>query len=83
MLGRLKDWRRVAPRYHRCPKVFLSAIALAALVGYWLRALRLVSRIAPKILQGLTTIAAPRRIEAAIGNVKDAIPRSSRTNGRH
>ena len=36
MFGRLKDWRRVATRYDRCPKVFLSAIALAALVTYWL-----------------------------------------------
>ena len=32
MLGRLKDWRRVATHYDRCPKVFLSAIALAATV---------------------------------------------------
>jgi transposase len=30
MFGRLKDWRRIATRYDRCPKVFLSAIALAA-----------------------------------------------------
>ena len=30
VFGRLKDWRRVATRYDRCPKVFLSAIALAA-----------------------------------------------------
>ena len=36
MFGRLKDWRRVATRYDRCPKVFFSAIALAALVIYWL-----------------------------------------------
>jgi len=36
MFGRLKDWRRVATRYDRCPKVFLSAIALASLVIYWL-----------------------------------------------
>ena len=36
MFGRLKDWRRVAARYDRCPKVFLSAIALAATVIYWL-----------------------------------------------
>jgi len=36
MFGRLKDWRRVVTRYDRCPKVFLSAIALAALVIYWL-----------------------------------------------
>lgn len=34
--GRLKDWRRVATRNYRCPKVFLSAIALAATVIYWL-----------------------------------------------
>jgi transposase len=36
MFGRLKDWRRVATRYYRCPKVFLSAIMLAAIVIYWL-----------------------------------------------
>ena len=36
MFGRLKDWRRVATRYDRCPKVFLSAIALAAVVIFWL-----------------------------------------------
>lgn len=30
MFGHLKDWRRVATSYDRCPKVFLSAIALAA-----------------------------------------------------
>ncbi|CUH44799.1 Transposase [Ruegeria atlantica] len=36
MFGRLKDWRRVATRYDGCPKVFLSAIALAATVLFWL-----------------------------------------------
>ena len=36
VFARLKDWRRVATRYDRCPKVFLSAIALAATVIYWL-----------------------------------------------
>ncbi|SEU09531.1 transposase, partial [Paracoccus homiensis] len=36
MFGRLKDWRRVATRHDRCPAVFLSAIALAATVIYWL-----------------------------------------------
>jgi len=36
LFGRLKDWRLVATRYDRCPKVFLLAIALAALVIYWL-----------------------------------------------
>mgnify|MGYP001428761775 CR=1 FL=1 len=34
--GRLKDWRRVATRYDRCPKVFLSAVAIAATVMFWL-----------------------------------------------
>ena len=36
MFGRLKDWRRVATRYDRCPKVFLSTIALAATILFWL-----------------------------------------------
>lgn len=35
MFGRLKDWRRVANRYDRCPAVFGSAIALAAIVMFW------------------------------------------------
>jgi transposase len=37
MSGRLKDWRRVATRYDRCAKTFLSAVALAATVMFWLR----------------------------------------------
>ena len=36
MFGRLKDWRRVATRYDRSPTVFLSAIAIAAIVLFWL-----------------------------------------------
>lgn len=36
IFGKLKDWRRVVARYDRCSKVFLSAIALAAVVIYWL-----------------------------------------------
>ncbi|WEQ54518.1 IS5 family transposase [Komagataeibacter nataicola] len=36
MFGRLKDWRRVATRYDRCPNVFFSAICLAATVIFWL-----------------------------------------------
>jgi transposase len=36
MFGRIKDWRRVATRYDRSPTVFLSAIALAATVIFWL-----------------------------------------------
>jgi transposase len=30
--GRLKDWRRIATRYDRCPKLFPSAIARAPAV---------------------------------------------------
>jgi hypothetical protein len=36
MFGRLKDWRRMATHYDICPKVFLSVIALAATVLFWL-----------------------------------------------
>ena len=36
MFGRLKDWRRVATRYDRCPETFFSAVALAATVLFWL-----------------------------------------------
>lgn len=36
MFGRLKDWRRISTRYDRSPTVFLSAIALAATVIFWL-----------------------------------------------
>ena len=41
MFSRLKDWRRFATRYHRCPTVFLSAVALAATVLCWLWVLSL------------------------------------------
>jgi len=37
MLGRLKAWRRIATRYDRCAKTFLSAAALAATVIFWLK----------------------------------------------
>jgi transposase len=33
--GRLKDWRRIATRYDKCPTVFFAAIALAATVLFW------------------------------------------------
>ena len=36
MFGRLKDWRWVPTRNERCPKVFLSAVALAATIMFWL-----------------------------------------------
>ena len=35
--ARLKDWRGIAMRYTRCGDLFLSAIALAATVIFWLR----------------------------------------------
>jgi len=36
MFGRLKDWRRIATRYDRCAHAFMSAIAIAATVIFWL-----------------------------------------------
>ena len=41
MFARLKDWRRIATRYDRCPILFLCACALAATVIYWLLVLTL------------------------------------------
>jgi transposase len=35
MFGRLKDWRGAATRDDRCPKAFLSAVALAVTVMFW------------------------------------------------
>jgi len=36
MFGRLKDWRRIHTRYDRCAHTFMSAIAIAAAVIFWL-----------------------------------------------
>jgi transposase len=36
LFGRQKNWRRVATRHDRCRNVFLSAIALAATIKFWL-----------------------------------------------
>ena len=36
MFGRLKDCRRVATRHERCPETYLSTIAWAATVMFWL-----------------------------------------------
>jgi len=36
MFCRLKDWRRVATRYDRCPTVYFSPLALAVTVLCWL-----------------------------------------------
>jgi hypothetical protein len=36
MFGRLKDWRRIAARYYRCAHAFMSAIAIADTVIFWL-----------------------------------------------
>jgi transposase len=36
MFARLKDWRSIATRYHRCADLFLSACALAAILMFWL-----------------------------------------------
>ena len=36
MFGKLKDWRRIHTRYDRCAEVFMSAIAIAVTVIFWL-----------------------------------------------
>ncbi len=36
MSGRLKNWHWVATRYDRCPTALFYAIALAAIVIFWL-----------------------------------------------
>ena len=36
MFGKLKDWRRIAMRYDRCPETFLAAITIAAIVTFYL-----------------------------------------------
>jgi hypothetical protein len=46
MFGIFRDWRRDATRCGRCPKVFLSVIALATIVIYWLLDLTLAKDIA-------------------------------------
>ena len=36
VLGRIKDWRRVATRYDRCAHTFVSVISIAATCCYLL-----------------------------------------------
>ena len=36
MFGKLKDWRRIRTRYARCAHTFMSAIAIAANVTFWI-----------------------------------------------
>lgn len=36
MFGFLKDWRRIHTRYDRCAHTFMSAIAIAATVIFWI-----------------------------------------------
>jgi transposase len=35
MFCRLKDWRRLATRYDRTARNFLSTLALAAVISFW------------------------------------------------
>jgi transposase len=39
MFGKMKDWRRIHTRYDRCAHTFLSAIAIAAIVTFWIRSM--------------------------------------------
>ena len=36
MFGKIKDWRRIHTRYDRCAHTFMSAIAIAAIVIFWI-----------------------------------------------
>ncbi len=36
MFGRLKDWRRIATRYDKLAANFAAAVALAAVINWWL-----------------------------------------------
>ena len=36
MFTKLKDWRRIATRYHRCAHTFFSAVCIAAAVAFYL-----------------------------------------------
>ena len=36
MLGRIKDWRRIYARYHRCAQTFMTGIALGTAVLFWI-----------------------------------------------
>ena len=39
MFGKLKDWRRIHTRYDRCAHTFMSAIAIAAIVIFWIQSM--------------------------------------------
>ena len=36
MFGRLKDWQRIATRYDRCARTFLSAICIVVTFIFWI-----------------------------------------------
>jgi transposase len=36
MFGKLKDWRRIHIRYDRCAHAFISAIAIAVTIIFWI-----------------------------------------------
>lgn len=36
MFGKLKDWRHIHTGYDRCAHIFISAIAIAATVIFWI-----------------------------------------------
>jgi putative transposase len=35
MFSRLKDWRRIATRYYKLAHIYISAVAIAAVVIWW------------------------------------------------
>jgi len=75
MFGRLKDWRRVATRYDRCPTVFFSALTLAATVFFWLRS----TSPEPKSIRSSYS-KTPYGVEALHIHIRPANPRSLKVN---
>jgi transposase len=36
LFARLKDWHRIHTRYHKCARIFLAVITIAAICAFWI-----------------------------------------------
>lgn len=72
MFGHLKDWRRIHTRYDRCAHAFMSAIAIAASVIFWINQWVLSLRRSTPILSDNVTSGGAMYVWAtAIGEVSE------------
>ena len=71
MFGLLKDRRRIATRYDRCSKTFLSAVALAASLVFWLCQSMRLEPIQPVAVQA-TLLLFPLSVSRSADDVIDA-----------